>query len=322
MAPGSAARNRASLVAAQAMPIIAEDDSVAPAVPKRSSSRRIAKPITPPPIYTYNYTPFSSRSPTNSTIPTTDSSNGTLPDRKPENNNAAIHRQEWLARRGGWYRILVIAFLLIALIVGLSVGLTLGLRKKSTSSITTPEELSSLFPAGNYTLTIALSSISTSCSSSPKTWRCYPYTLYSPSSPSSNSSSATFFWTISPKTSYSYAISSTPNPFAPNFSDLPLTIVDANQYTEHFTFNFSLSHSSIVDGALGPSDPSTTTCWFNSTVVAVTLWTRIKADYPDGIGGVSVPLNGTAGDGAFATWPYRVEFERDSDGNRGVYESV
>ena len=130
MAPGSATRSRASLVAAQAMPIIAEDESVAPAVPKRSSSRRIAKPTTPPPVYTYHYTPFSGRSPTNSTLPTTNSSNGTLPDRKPEVDNEAIRRQEWLDRRGGWYRIIVSTFLLVALIVGLSVGLTLGLRKK------------------------------------------------------------------------------------------------------------------------------------------------------------------------------------------------
>lgn len=130
---GGAARSRASLVAAQAMPAIAEDDSVAPDVPKRSASRRTTKPITPAAVYNYNYNyaPFSSRSPTNSTTPTASSSDGTVPDRKPENNNSeAIRREERLARRRRWHCILMIAFLLIAVIVGLSVGLTLGLRKK------------------------------------------------------------------------------------------------------------------------------------------------------------------------------------------------
>lgn len=117
-------------MAAQAMPIIAEDDSVAPAVPNRSASRRTTKPISPAAIYNYNYTPFSRRSSTNSIVPTI-SSNDAVPDRKPEpHDSEAIKRRERLARRGGWYRILLIAFLLVAVIVGLSVGLTLGLRKK------------------------------------------------------------------------------------------------------------------------------------------------------------------------------------------------
>lgn len=185
----------------------------------------------------------------------------------------------------------------------------------STSS-TVPEHLSFLFPAGNYTLTTALSSVSTACSSSPKTWRCYPYALYSPTA--GNASSATFFWTIVPKTSWSYAISSTSNPFAPTFSNLPLQLHDANQYTERLTFNFSLSHSSIVDGPLTPDNPSTTTCWFNSTVMSVTLWTRMRADYPAGIGGVQIPVNGTSPDGAFATWPLRAEIRQTQAGGAGV----
>ncbi|KAB5578474.1 hypothetical protein GE09DRAFT_551944 [Coniochaeta sp. 2T2.1] len=322
MAPGSAAaRSRASLAAAQAMPIIAEDDSVPPAVPKRSASRRAGQSIPPATIFNYNYMPNStnSRSP-KSTLPSS-SSDGTMPDRKPEVNNhhlEALRKQEWVARRGGWYRIMIITFLVIAATVGLAVGLTLGLRKKNSSSTATdPTPLATLFPAGNYTLTTALASLTTSCSSSPQTWRCYPYTLYSPSlPPSSNASTATFFWTITPKTSWSYTISSTPNPFAPSFSDLPLTLHDPNQYTEHFTFNFSLRHSSVVEGQLTPSTTTTTMCWFNSTVMAVTLWTRMRADFPAGIEDVNVPVGGTGGDGSFATWPFRVEQSKPDCGGR------
>jgi hypothetical protein len=128
-----------SLVAAQAMPIIAEDDSVAPSVPNRSASRRTTKPVTPAAIYNYNYAPFASRSPTDSAIPTASSSDGTLPDRKSETDNTrAVHlQQKWLERRGGWFRILLVAFILIAIIVGLSVGLTIGLRKKKYASYLT-----------------------------------------------------------------------------------------------------------------------------------------------------------------------------------------
>ncbi|KAB5549854.1 hypothetical protein GE09DRAFT_187189 [Coniochaeta sp. 2T2.1] len=323
MAPGSAAaRSRASLAAAQAMPIIAEDDSVPPAVPKRSASRRAGKPLTTPAtVFNYNYMP-NSRTPS-STIPSS-SSDGTMPDRKPEVNNhhlEALRKQEWVARRGGWYKIMIITFLVVAAIIGLAVGLTLGLRKENSSSSTTdPTPLSTLFPAGNYTLSTALSSLTTSCSSSPQTWRCYPYTLYSPSlAPSSNASTATFFWTITPKTSWSYTISSTPNPFAPSFADIPLTLHDPNQYTEHFTFNFSLRHSSVVEGQLAPSSTTaTTTCWFNSTVMAVTLWTRMRADFPAGIEGVNVPVGGTGSDGGFATWPFRVEVRQTQLGGEGV----
>ena len=140
MAPGSAARSRASLVAASAMPIIAEDDSVPPAVPKRSASRRAGKPIiTPATVFNYNYMP-------NRSLPTAISSSSdgssTVPDRKPEVNNdrylEALRKQELVARRGGWYRLMIIAFLVIAAIVGLSVGLTLGLRKKKFVPLPSP----------------------------------------------------------------------------------------------------------------------------------------------------------------------------------------
>jgi hypothetical protein len=41
-----------------------------------------------------------------------------------------IRESEWVARRGGWCRIILAAAIVIALIIGLSVGLTLGLKKE------------------------------------------------------------------------------------------------------------------------------------------------------------------------------------------------
>jgi hypothetical protein len=313
------------------MPIIAEDDSVRPVLPDRAV-RRSAVPIdTRTASYNYNYSPYASRSPT-TTIPTTSSNDGTAPNRKPEGDaEQRILDQEWIARRRAWYRTVLLAFLSIAVIVGLAVGLTLGLRKgyvslpssptipilavinkpHSSSSTTSSKPLSTLFPAGNYSFTTALSSVSTSCTSAPLTWRCYPFVPFSPST--ANASSAVFFWSITPKTSWSYTISSSSNPFAPSFSDLPLAIHDANQYAERLTFNFTLSHSSVVDGPLG-TDTAATTCWFNSTVMAVTLWTRMRADFPAGIEGVGIPINGTGADGAYAAWPFRVQI-RETQGS-------
>lgn len=130
-------------------------------------------------------------------------------------------------------------------------------------------------------------------------------------------------WTISPVTPYSYAIFSTANPFAPTFSDVPLTLQDANQYAERFTFNLTLAHASIVDGALAPDDPSTTTCWFNGTVMAVTLWTRMPADFPAGVAAANVSVGGTGADGAFAAWPYRVEVtQTQQGGGAGVPDCI
>jgi hypothetical protein len=41
-----------------------------------------------------------------------------------------IRDTEWVARRGGWYRLWLLLILGIALVVGLSVGLTVGMRNK------------------------------------------------------------------------------------------------------------------------------------------------------------------------------------------------
>lgn len=99
-----------------------------------------------------------------------------------------------------------------------------------------------------------------------------------------------------------------------------MTLLDANQYTERFAFNFSQPHSSVVDGgagALGVPGGATTTCWFNSTVTAVTLWTRIRAEFPPGIEAAPLPTNETAAAAAadaFPPWPFRVEVRQTQQG--------
>lgn len=201
MTPGSP-RGRSSVTA---MPIIVEDDTTPPVVPNRSAARPFAarNVRTSRPSYSRLASTWSSS--------TGDGSDGTLPDQKLEPGPREGFRDyDLIARRGGWYRLVMLAFITTALVVGLSVGLTLGLKKRHSSSSDMSDPYSQSFPAGNYTFTTALSQVTTSCTASPPAFRCYPYSTYDPVNPSF--SMATFFWTISPLTRYSYTISSTPIP--------------------------------------------------------------------------------------------------------------
>ena len=108
---------------ARTMPIISEDDAVdPPSLPIRSSKRL----TTPDEDSEYAaYLAFAAEYPTHKL------EDGSLPDRTP----APAQRQGFwdhakIAKRGGWYRMGLIALFIIALVVGLSVGLTVGLRKR------------------------------------------------------------------------------------------------------------------------------------------------------------------------------------------------
>lgn len=121
MALGSL-RGRSSVAA---MPIIAEDDTAPPVVPNRSAAR----PFAASNLRTsyQDYSPFVSRwSPA-----TSDGSDSILQDRKQEPGpGEGFKDHEWIARRGGWYRLVMLVLITIGLVVGLSVGLTLRLKKK------------------------------------------------------------------------------------------------------------------------------------------------------------------------------------------------
>ncbi|KAJ4418685.1 hypothetical protein N0V85_001336 [Neurospora sp. IMI 360204] len=111
-----------------------------------------------------------------------------------------------------------------------------------------------LFPAGSYTFTAALTNLSASCAPqrNPALWQCYPYTLYSPSA-NESTSAASFRWIIRPITTYSYVISSSDDPFSPTgtFRDVNLTMIDANQPSERFTFSFTMAKAVVPDVTTG-----------------------------------------------------------------------
>ncbi|KAK3398094.1 hypothetical protein B0T20DRAFT_354479 [Sordaria brevicollis] len=144
-----------------------------------------------------------------------------------------------------------------------------------------------LFPAGSYTFTAALTNLSASCApqGNPSLWRCYPYTLYSPSMAANESSSlsaaASFRWIIRPVTSYSYVISSSDDPFSPTgtFRDVNLTMIDANQPSERFTFSFTMAKAVVPDvsGASGGSSGASSTASSSTTTPTTTTTTTTIA---------------------------------------------
>ncbi|KAK0632026.1 hypothetical protein B0T14DRAFT_559754 [Immersiella caudata] len=291
MAPGRQSGFRLSLP--PPLPMIIEDPvDLPPAIPAKSPRRLAAPP--------------------RSLGSTPQSSELSVPDRTSEALEKGLHlrEREWVAKRGGWYRLILGVILILALIIGLSVGLTLGLRNRNPPPAPLP---TSIFPSGSYAFTTSLTSVSTRCTTNPSTWACFPYSTFSPSNPSL--SEATFYWIIQPLTSYSYSISSSDNPFAPQFKNLPLTLLDSNQYSERFTFNFTLDfvvtpNVPLPDNGSGMSRGATR-CTFYDTVMSATIWTKMRGEYPAGIERWEVPVNRTK---VFAGWPFRVEVRQVKGG--------
>ncbi|EGO52436.1 hypothetical protein NEUTE1DRAFT_125930 [Neurospora tetrasperma FGSC 2508] len=134
-----------------------------------------------------------------------------------------------------------------------------------------------LFPAGSYTFTAALTNLSTSCAPkrNPALWRCYPYSIYSPSA-NESISAASFRWIIRPTTTFSYVISSSDDPFSPTgiFRDVSLTMIDANQPSERFTFGFTMAKAVVPDVSTTSGSSSS----LSSTVSSMISTTSITVD--------------------------------------------
>ncbi|KAH9893050.1 hypothetical protein F4778DRAFT_307369 [Xylariomycetidae sp. FL2044] len=227
-------------------------------------------------------------------------------------------RPNWIVRRGGWYRVVLITLVGVVSLVGLVVGLVLGLRYSSSNSNSsspasgTPEtqQLPVLFPAGSYSFETALANVSTACTTNPSAFRCYPYTLYNASH---SASAATFTWIISETAPSTFTISSSANPFAPQFAGVALGLLDANQPSERLIFSVALGNITVTpQGPLAggdQQDAAATRCYYGDTVLSATIWTRRAAQYPDD--GLDTDVdnagNGTHTSQDFDPWPYGVE---------------
>ncbi|CAK7235452.1 hypothetical protein SCUCBS95973_009274 [Sporothrix curviconia] len=278
-----------------------------------------------------------------------------ITDRKLEENNSAAMRnglpkrsqnREWFAKRGGWWRLVLTLVLLAAIAVGLGVGLKYGLQKASSaeeggddggnssagdgggdggggggSSNSTP---SNAFPAGSYTFTVALTNVSTACTTNGFAFGCAPGSdrVFSASgSPAAqNASAVTYAWVISGTTSQStsgettttYSVSSasssssSSSSSAPSFDNVHMTLLDAGLSSERLVFNFQMDLAYVPTSDLIAAQTSSATCYFNQTAFQATLWTKQRATFPATISSVTVPANASS---TFSPWPFAVAIE-------------
>lgn len=117
MAPGRQSMTRfPQSLSQQPLPIIIEDAIDPPAIPAKSPRRLTMPSLASIPAIPQNSTPRSSQE--------------SVPGRRLKALKRGLRAQEWIARRGGWYRLVLGWMVTLGLIVGLAVGLTLGLRER------------------------------------------------------------------------------------------------------------------------------------------------------------------------------------------------
>ena len=108
--------------------------------------------------------------------------------------------------------------------------------------------------------------------------------------------------------SQDFIISSSPNPFAPSFANLTMSLEDANTSTERYTFNFSMNNTIIPDASITP-DHRVAKCIFEGTMFWGTLWTRQHNGAE-----ITEPSQGGVN---FGSWPGDVEVVQEMDATLG-----
>lgn len=256
---------------------------------------------------------YSAFSDTSSTAPV----GGMGSDEKPI---GGIRNRKQIAKRGGWKRLTLIIAIALLCLIGLIVGLAVGLtqRNKHNSDNTTSwastsnSALNSTFPAGSWSIVTYLSSVSSSCSSNSATWSCYPYTTYNQST---TSSLAELNWIIYAFTSTSsstpsYTISSTTNPFSFVFSNVSLSLINANTSNEAYTFSITMNKAVVPTAQLTSSNLATT-CYYNQTTLEAVLYTQQDATWGGNVTGLS-----------YTKWPYASSVQQITDAGSSVPDCI
>ncbi|KAL7939166.1 hypothetical protein V8C35DRAFT_275021 [Trichoderma chlorosporum] len=197
--------------------------------------------------------------------------------------------------------ILIVAVIAVIL-VGLAVGLSLGLTKTSVthSKGDSRNTFASDLSPGTFAFDMILQDSSTACTSSPSTWRCLSGKQGPP---------IRFSWTIS-QTNSGYVVSSSNDPIASSFSNIPSTLLDGGEEDERLSFSFKL------DAVFEPPVTATNRaakCTYTDTTVQATLWTRRGTQQPYGA------TQKRTGDG---DWTGLVEIAEMKNATLGVPECV
>jgi hypothetical protein len=257
-----------------------------------------------------------------------------------------VRNNKHIARRGGWKRLCIIVIVLLFVVIALAVGLGVGLKNKKKSryeptrstslnlnanntptrssdspatSSTSSADPTGPFPVGKYSIVTFLDTVATGCTSNPATWLCYPYTTYNQSA---TQSAATFDWVINSvkptaSSSSNLTISSTSNPFALAFKDVPLDMLDRGQSTERYRFQVPMDKL-VVPTASITNDNSRASCWFNGTTFQAQLYTKRAKTYPAPDAGP--PTSGGTPTAGMSTWPFAVDVKQVIGGGDGIPE--
>lgn len=194
-------------------------------------------------------------------------------------------------------------------------------RTCSSSSAASPSTTSSPptagpFPAGSWTFTTFLDTTSTNCTSNPSSWKCEPSVTYA-SSPTN--SQATFNWIINSTGPSTFIISSTDNPFAIDFSNASLNLVDANTPTERYTF------TTTIQKVVFPS--FSVKCFYNTTQFSADIYTKRAKSYPSNSSSATTSspaaaatsgAEGAPAGGNFAEWNFAVDATQSIGGGEDV----
>ena len=94
-------------------------------------------------------------------------------------------------------------------------------------------------------------------------------------------------------------MSTTADPFAPNFAAIPLSLLDAGNASERYTFQMQQTKTVIPSVAL-TSDNTQSNCYFRATTFTASLYTKMNKTYPP------TDVQGS--------WPFAVRMEQVSGG--------
>lgn len=136
---------------------------------------------------------------------------------------------------------------------------------------------------------------------------------------SSTNSEATFNWIIN-STGPSFTISSTNNPFAIDFDNATLSLVDGGSDNERYTF------TTMVQKAVFPT--FNVKCYYNTTQFTGNLYTKRAKSYPPSSSAAATssaaaaaassgPVGMAAG-GGFANWNFAVDATQSVGGGQDV----
>ena len=187
----------------------------------------------------------------------------------------------------------------------------------ATSPSPSPNPETGPFPAGSYTFTTYLSTVSTNCTSNSDSWTCAPYVTYDSDPVGSRTQ---FDWIISttnttPTANPDFAIASSNNPFAINFSKTSLTLMDEGLDNERYSFK------TTVPKIVYPTASVSIKCYYNETQLLGNLYTKkpkTVSDPATGAGSASSSVPTSSASAPYGEWKFAVDATQSIGGGVDV----